>query len=258
MLWNRCTHIFSKQRTGYLLVLCCYLLILQGCAISQPKKVTEDSAVKVQKILNKAMKSFNEGQYRSALENFKKIMDNYPFDPQAIMAELKAADSHYYLSNYVEAKAMYQQFEERHPYNEATPYAMFQAGMCDIHQTDRIDRNVSGAEDAVKSFNRLLRTYPNSPYTKEAEARVKAAKEFLINHELFVAVFYIRTKRYSEATHRLKYIIRVYPEAGIRDKAQDLLTRLEAGDPPKLGINKWLPDFEMPDWHLFKKKTSDK
>ncbi|MDH3349239.1 MAG: outer membrane protein assembly factor BamD [Desulfobulbaceae bacterium] len=257
MLWNRCTHILSQQWTSYLLVLCCSLLLLQGCATSQPKQISEDSAAKVQKILNKAMGNFKEGQYRTALEGFENIIDNYPFDRQAIVAELKAADCHYYLSNYVEAKVMYQQFEERHPYNEATSYAMFQSGMCDIRQTDRIDRNVSGAEDAVKSFNRLLRTYPDSPYTKEAEARVKAAKEFLINHELFVAVFYIRTKRYGEAIHRLKYINRVYPEARIKDKVKSLLTRLEAGDPPKLGINKWLPDFEMPDWHLFHKTTSD-
>lgn len=256
MQWDRWTHFLSRPRGAHLLVLFCSLLLLQGCATSGPDEVAEDPTVKAQELITKAMANFKVGQYRSALEDFEKVMDNYPFEQQAIIAELKAADCHYYLAEYAEAKVLYQQFEDRHPANEATPYTMFQAGMCDILQTDRIDRNVSGAKDAIKSFSRLLRAFPNSPYTREAEARIKAAKEFLTNHEFFVAVFYVRAERYNEAKYRLNYILNAYPDSTIYPKAKDLLARLEADDPPRLGINKWLPDFEMPDWRLFSKKDS--
>ncbi|MDH4317525.1 MAG: outer membrane protein assembly factor BamD [Desulfobulbaceae bacterium] len=245
-----------RPKGAHLLVLCCSLLLLQGCALSDSDDLGGDPAVKAQELVTKAMADFKVGQYRTALEDFEKVMDNYPFEQQAIIAELKAADCHYYLEEYIEAKVLYQKFEERHPTNEATPYTMFQAGMCDIQQTDRIDRNVSGAKDAIKSFSRLLAAFPKSPYTREAEARMKAAKEFLTNHEFFVAVFYVRSERYNEAKYRLKYIVNAYPDSAICSKAKDLLARLEAGEPPRIGINKWLPDFEMPDWRLFSKKDS--
>lgn len=207
------------------------------------------------------MDDFNVGSYHSALEKFEEIMDRFPFSPEAMLAELKAADSHYYQDHFLEAKVLYQQFEERHPTNEAIPYIMFQIGMCDFARTDRIDRDISGAKDAIQSFSRLLRAYPDSPYTHEAKARIRAAREFLVNHEFFVAVFYLRTDRIDESAHRLKYLLAMYPESSITPKATKLLERIEAGNPPRIGLSRWLPDLSMPDWNLFgtdEKETPDK
>jgi outer membrane protein assembly factor BamD len=197
------------------------------------------------------MDDFSVGKYHTARKSFEEVMDRYPFSPQAMLAELKAADCHYYQENYAEAKVLYQQFEERHPTNEAIPYVMFQIGMCDFSRTDRIDRDTSGARDAIQSFSRLLRAYPNSPYTNEAKARIEAAREFLVNHEYYVAVFYLRTDRVDEAAHRLKYLIAMYPDATIIPTAKKLLELIEAGNPPKMGLTSWLPSLGLPDWKLF-------
>ncbi len=197
------------------------------------------------------MDDFNVGKYHTARKKFEEIMDRFPFSPEAMLAELKAADCNYYQGNYPEAKVLYQQFEERHPTNEAIPYVMFQIGMCDFARADRIDRDTSGARDAIQSFSRLLRAYPDSPYTAEARSRIQAAREFLVNHEYFVAVFYVKTKRYGEAIHRLKYLINVYPDSTITPTAKNLLARLQEGKPPKMGLSRWLPDLSMPDWTLF-------
>lgn len=199
----------------------------------------------------KGMEAYKIGKYSEALTAFNEIMDRYPFSPQAILAELKAADCHFYRKEYAEAKTLYKEFEERHPTNEAIPYVMFQTGLCDFFRTDRIDRDISGATKSIQSFSRLLRAHPVSPYTREAKARILAAKDFLVNHEYFVAVFYVRTKKYAQAQHRIQYIIATYPHSTIIPKAKALLARLEAGNPPKWGLNRWLPDFNMPEWTQF-------
>ncbi len=198
-------------------------------------------------LIVEGMDAYNVGDYYNALEAFNKILDQYPFSPQATLAELKAADSHFYKEEYIEAKTLYQEFEERHPTNEAIPYVMFQIGMCDFRRTDRIDRDISGAQEAIQNFSKLLRSFPNSPYTREAKAHIAAAKDFLVNHEYFVAVFYVRTEKYAQAQHRLKYLLNMYPDAAIAPKAKALLERLEAGDPPKWGLRNWWPDLTMPD-----------
>lgn len=194
----------------------------------------------------KGMNEYKVGNYGDALKAFQEVLDRHPFSPQAMLAELKAADCQYYSEKYDEAKELYKAFEERHPTNEAVPYVMFQIGMCDLSRSDRIDRDPGGARDAVQSFSRLLRACPQSPYTKEAEARLKAAKEFIASHEYFVAAFYVRTKKYGQAKHRLKSLAAAYPEASVIPKAKDLLARLEAGDPPRWGLSRWLPG--LPSW----------
>lgn len=196
----------------------------------------------------KAMNDYKVGSYSEALKSFQEIIDRYPFSPQALLAELKAADCLYYSGKYAKAKKLYKTFEEQHPANEAIPYVMFQIGLCDFVRADRIDRDPSGAKEAIQSFARLLRLHPKSPYTREAKARLQAAKEFLVNHEYFVAVFYVRTKKYDQAEHRLKHLIAMYPKAKVLPKAEKLLAKLQADQPPEWGLEKWLPDLTMPDW----------
>ena len=252
----KCTSSPAGTRRPLLptLLVCAFLLpALTGCATLNKWFGFDDEST-IQKsadtLAMEGMDDFSVGKYHTARKSFEEIMDRYPFSPQAMLAELKAADSHYYQGNYQEAKVLYQQFEERHPTNEAIPYVMFQIGMCDYARTDR---DTSGARDAIQSFSRLLRAYPNSPYTSEAKARIEAAREFLVNHEYFVAVFYVRTDREQEAAHRLKYLIATYPDAAITPTAKNLLARIEAGNPPKMGLSSWLPELSMPDWNLFGK-----
>lgn len=194
-------------------------------------------------LIVQGMDAYNLGNYGEAIKAFKTILDEHPFSAQAMLAELKAADAHYYNKQYTEAKVLYKAFEERHPTNEAVPYVMFQIGMCDFSRTDRIDRDTSGPQDAIKSFTRLLRTYPQSPYAKEAKVRIKDAKEFLVSHEYLVAVFYVRTEHYEEAKHRLKYLLAMYPDSNMAPQAKNLLEQLQAGNPPTLGMKNWLPEF---------------
>ena len=194
-------------------------------------------------LIVQGMDAYDVGDYSTAIKSFNAILDEHPFSAQAMLAELKAADAHYYNKQYPEAKTLYKAFEERHPTNEAMPYVLFQIGMCDFMRSDRIDRDSSGVQDAIKSFNRLIQAYPQSPYSKEGKLRIQEGKEFIANHEYFVADFYVRMEKYSEAQHRLKYILAMYPESSVAPQAKALLDTLESGNPPVTGIRKWLPDF---------------
>ncbi|MDU9049724.1 MAG: outer membrane protein assembly factor BamD [Candidatus Electrothrix sp. Rat3] len=254
---NGGTAVLIRTIVYLLLVTTC--LSLTGCATTEGMFSSwsffglgdkEEKFEPADKLIVQGMESYKIGRYNTAMKDFQEVKDRYPFSPEALLAELKLADCEYYNDNYEEAKELYKEFEERHPANEAIPYVMFQIAMCDYSRTDQIDRDSTGAQDAIKSFSRLLRTYPDSPYTREAKARIRAAREFIVNHEYYVAIFYVRTKKYEQAKHRLKYILTMYPDASIIPKAKALQERLAAGDPPKWGLDKWLPELTMPDWNL--------
>lgn len=229
---------------------------LGGCAqitslFDRNDEDEKDVRLSAQTLAGNGMDEFSNGNYYKARKKFDEILDYYPFSPEAMLAKLKAADSNYYLENYQEALILYHEFEERHPTNEAMPYVMYQIAMSHYQQIDRIDRDTSGAENAIREFSKLLRAFPHSPYTNEANARIRAANEFMVNHEYFVVEFYLRTEKYEEAQARLQYLISTYPDATITPKAKKLLKRLEAGDPPRFNLSSWFKDTVLPDWTLF-------
>ena len=245
-------NIYSRPGIqSFLLILMLSISIgLSGCATFSGMldsfsfgEEDEPKSLPPETLIVQGMEAYNTGNYSEAIKQFKVILDEHPFSAQAMLAELKSADAHYYNKQYAEAKVLYKSFEERHPTNEAIPYVLFQIGMCDYSRTDRLDRDVSGPQEAIKSFTRLINAYPQSPYAKEARAKIQDAKEFLVNHEYMVAEFYVRTARYDEAKHRLKYMLARYPDSNLAPQAKALLDHLEAGNKPTWGMNRWLPEF---------------
>lgn len=229
-------------------------VLVNGCAkIKETFRIEEKAEVQVpaEQLVIKGMEEFNVGKYFLAIEYFNEILDRYPFSPQAPLAELKAADSNYYMERYEEALALYNEFEERHPTNEAIAYVMYQKGMCSYNRIDRVDRDISGAIESIQAFEELLRAFPDSPYTEEARARIKAANEFLVNHEFNVVEFYLRTEKFSQAETRLNYILAMYPDSAVAPRAQEILDLIEAGTPPKYGISDWFKNLSLPDWMNF-------
>lgn len=210
-----------------------------------------DTSKTVQELAVKGMDEYKTGTYHMALDYFNKILDKYPFSPQAMLAELKAADSNFFMEKYEEALVLYEGFEERHPTNEAIPYIMFQKGMCYYNVIDDIDRDITPAKQAIKHFKLLLKAFPESPYSAEAKAKIMAAENFLANHDFLVVKFYLRTDKRKQAMARLKYILATHPTALVAPNAKKLLTQLEAGNYKDSTFSSWFKDLSLPDWMLF-------
>jgi len=202
-------------------------------------------------ITSQALAKFNHGQYASALKKFKEIENRFPFSRYSMLAELKSADCNYYLKKYEKAIELYQKFLKEHPTNEAAPYVMFQIAMSYYQQIGTVDRDPGSASNAEAAFNKLLRVYPDSAYSQEAKARTKAARNFLANHEMYVASFYLKTKKHSQSIHRLEYLLDYYPETQIVPEAEELLAILQAGQVPKGSWRDWIPQIGLPDWTIF-------
>jgi outer membrane protein assembly factor BamD len=205
------------------------------------------SADTAEGLASKGLDYYSRGKYDKAKQSFETLLNQYPFSEYSLLAELKTADSNYYLKNYEEALLQYKDFEEHHPTNEAIPYVLFQMSMCYYNQIDTIDRDITPANNAIYAFSRLLRSFPNSPYTGEAQDRIRAAQNFLANHEYYVASFYERTYAYEEAKARLQYLLRQYPDTNIAPQAEILLYALRNNNPPGRTLFGWLPK-SLPDW----------
>jgi outer membrane protein assembly factor BamD len=209
---------FVRLAAGLLLV-----FFLGACGTAEIP-VPEDPAA----ITAAAMEDFNRGRYSTALETFKQVRDQFPFSKYSLLAELKSADCQYFLREYVEALVLYEEFESKHPTNEAMPYVLFQMGRCHFQGIDTIDRDPGAAHDAIAVFTRLVRTYPRSSYVVEAKTRIHEARELLAGHELYVGKFYMRVKTWEAAVGRLENLLAQYPDSAAAGKVQPLLEEARA------------------------------
>jgi len=246
--------LFFKNKQCYIILLALLLtLSLAGCGKEKffsSLGFRASSPDTAEGLALKGLDYYSHGKYEKAKRSFETLLNQYPFSEYSLLAELKTADSNYYLKNFEEAFLQYKDFEERHPTNEAIPYVMYQMAMCYYNQIDTIDRDTSTAVNAIYSFSRMLRTFPNSPYTEEARARIIAARNFMANHEYYVASFYERTYAYEEAKARLEYLLRQYPDTNIAPQAEMLLYDLRHDNPPGRSLLGWLPK-SLPDWEDF-------
>ncbi|MEW6218441.1 MAG: outer membrane protein assembly factor BamD [Thermodesulfobacteriota bacterium] len=226
------------------------LVALSGCATADRwwAEIWEDgerATPSAEAMADEGMEFFSQGSYYEAAKVFEDLKSSYPFHPLAMMAELKAADSHFYQEHYEEARSLYREFEERHPANEAMPYVLFQIAFSHAKQIGTIDRDTGAAAQAVQAFGRLLKTYPDSPYSAEAREGLAAARDHLASHEMYVVGFYVRTGSHTQAEARLESLLANYPDSTVAPLARDLLADLKAGNPPSRSWRSWLPGFSF-------------
>jgi len=194
-----------------------------GCTWFQPKE--EKTA---QELAQEGMEAFRVEDYSRSVEAFEKLRDWYPFSQYAILAELKLGDAHYHLREYDEAIVAYESFESLHPKNEAVPYVLYQIGRCYFDRLQVIDRDQTVAREAIQSFERLIRSYPNTSEAKRAEQHIRLCKKNLAEHEFYVGRFYYRTEHYRAALERFKTVIRAYPDLGVHYKALQYIALCQA------------------------------
>lgn len=172
-----------------------------------------------------AMDHFVKGHYTLAEETFQKIRDRYPFSPYVTLAELRLADCKFYTGNYQEAIALYEEFEKLHPTNDAIEYVIFQEGTCYYKLMKGPDRDQTFTHKLIEVYERLLKRYPDSPYSYEARRRIAEARNRLARHELTVARWYIRTGQISQAVNRLEIAMNNYSDTPAGIKAARILEK---------------------------------
>ncbi len=198
------------------------LFVFYGCAWFKSKE--EKTALE---LVSDGMDQFNNEDYQDSIQSFEKLRDWYPFSKYVILAELKIADAYYHIKNYEEAVAAYEAFENLHPRNEAIPYVIFQIGLCYFEQIDTIDRDQTPAKNALDTFSRLKKQFPDDGYAHRANEHIKQCIKSLVGNEFYVGLFYFKNKHYKAALSRFKSVLSNFPDVGIHQQALQYVTLCE-------------------------------
>jgi outer membrane protein assembly factor BamD len=217
-------------------------LLLPACATSDDGKPITFSLTAKQNY-EKGLAELKDENYPEALRYFAYVKQKFPFSKYAALAELAAADTEFERGSYQEAIDAYKSFLRLHPKHEKVEegYVSFRiAEACVKEMPDdwflippSYEKDQSTVLEALREINSLIDRFPNSTYLKKAREYRRTVLRRLIDHEVFVARFYLDRGHPKGAILRIKEALRRYPDSG-RD-AELLLTlgetQLEMGQP---------------------------
>jgi outer membrane protein assembly factor BamD len=194
------------------LVVLSLVALISGCGLGRRlfNKNKPDTAPDA--MAKEGIEQLKKKDYIDAAETFTKIKDRYPYSEQAVLAQLKLADTLYYNRKFDEAQTAYKEFEKLHPSNKAIPYVIYQQALCFFRQRPTIDRDQTPTEKALEEFRRLQKKFPQSEYAAKAEKYKQRCLNDLAEHEFYVAVFYFRTKHFASSLDRFQALSQEYPD----------------------------------------------
>jgi outer membrane protein assembly factor BamD len=216
-----------------------------GCASSDEATKPITYSLTAKQNYEKGLAELKDENYPEALKYFQFVKQKFPFSKFAVLAELAMADTQFARGNYTEAIDSYKSFARLHPTHEKVEdgYVAFKVG--DSYFKDMPDdiwllppsyeKDQSAVTDALRELSDFERKFPDSRYRKQSGGLRRQVLERLVDHEVYVARFYLRGEHPKAAAMRLEGALRRYPGSG---REPDLLcalgeTYLHMGEPAR-------------------------
>ena len=180
-------------------------LLLAACA-SNP--AAEKNAAEKDYELAKHM--LEKGEYGKAAEFLEHFGADHPYSSYTIQAELLRIFAAYKDKEYILSETLSEEFIRRHPRHPNVDYAKYMLAMSHYREAPPAEKDPSQTLAAIKSFKRLLREHPGSPYAKDGKRRLQKLYNTLARHELNVGKFYFDHDRYVAAANRFQVVLEKY------------------------------------------------
>lgn len=201
----------SALRLIYILLLFSFLL---SCASEEKKGDTAEAAFKIAKEYE------DDERYKIAIQRYSDVKNKFPYSSFATEAELAIADVHFKNEDYPEAQISYQNFKELHPKHPKIDYVVYKTGLSYFLQLpETIDRDITLANDAIYSFDELIKRFPTSQYLVEAKEYRRKSYVMLNEKELYIADFYFKQKYYDSALLRYISAYKKFPDFGLQPRS---------------------------------------
>ncbi|MBP9707647.1 MAG: outer membrane protein assembly factor BamD [Oligoflexales bacterium] len=186
-----------------------------------------------------AKEYFDDGNYEIGIQKLREFKARFPYSQYTAEAELLIADSHYNLSQFIEAASAYEQFAKLHPKHKKVDYALYRQGQSYWSEApEEVDREQVFTESAIDAWKQLLERFPESTYAKEVGQLVATGTRRIADSYNFVAKFYCKMEIWHACAYRNTKIVNDYSQfkdlalkASLEAaKALDLLANEKAKD----------------------------
>ena len=189
------------------------LLFLFSCSTNENKIVTIQDNDK--KLFEKGIQLVEEKKFKESIDQFTKINDEFPYSEYSGHSQIYRAYINFELNKTDETILILNDYISMNPDNIFTGYAKYLIAMCYYVKISDPNRDSKFTKIAIEKFNKIIKTYPNSKYAKDAKLKLEYLRNYLAVKEFEVGMYYLKNNAPSAAINRFSTIIKDYQGSSI-------------------------------------------
>ncbi len=195
----------------YFLIL--LLLLFSACSKDKVKEsVINEKSLELQVLeaYKNGMESLEQGDVLFAAKKFNEAEILFPQSIWAPKSALMAAYAYYSQDYYEDAIAELQRFVKVYPKYKHLDYAYYLLGISYYEQIVDETKDLKSIVDAKNTFKILIKNFPNTEYSLDAEFKLDLIDDILASKEMYIGRYYFERKKWIPAINRFKTVIDDY------------------------------------------------
>jgi outer membrane protein assembly factor BamD len=190
-------------------------VILYGCSSSGSKIETDDPEI----AFGLAKKTFDNGDYMDAIDDFSFIKVKFPGASIADKVEFYLAESYYFRKEYLLAAYEFETLQKNFPLSTFIPDSKFMLGLCYYQLSPKFSLDQEFTRYAITELSAFIDQYPDNKNVGEAEKKLEDLKNKLAYKDFFVGENYIKTSNYRAAAIYFQHVYDTYIDSEWADDA---------------------------------------
>ena len=158
------------------------------------------------------LKAFKKNDFFYAQKKFEEAELNFEKPEFAAKSALMSGFSFYAINFYDEAVLALKRYIEKYPSDKNIIYAHYLECIIYFEQISDEKKDLGPLIEANNKIDFFLIKYPNTEYAFDLKFKKDLIQNQLAAKELYIAKYYIKTKKWAPAIKRLQKIIKDYDE----------------------------------------------
>jgi outer membrane protein assembly factor BamD len=198
-----------------------FLIIFLFVSCSKKELVTNTPPEKNKsfEIYKEAVDAMNSGDYFFASKKFSEAESILPKIEFSAKASLMSSYCLYLINFYPEASANLERFINQYPADKNIAYAHYLIAITMYEQILDEKKDIKPLIKSRKKIKFFLENFPETEYAIDLEFKLDLVTNQLAAKEMYIAKYYITTKKWIPAINRLKVIVNEYEETVFIEEA---------------------------------------
>ncbi len=193
------------RRAGALLLLAA--LAVAGCSSSNKEALKALNPDPPGVMYSEADALLANGRNEAAAKKFEDIDRHHPYAQEARRSMVLAAYAYYKAGKFPEAVAAAQRYTVMHPGTKDAALAHHVIASSHFDEIKDPSRDQTATRKAIAELKTLTTRYPESPYARQAENRIRIGEDALAAAEMNVGRYYLQRANYVAAINRFKTVV---------------------------------------------------
>ena len=195
------------------------IFLLFSCSKKEPEINIPSSQDKSFEIYKEAVDAMNKGDYFFAAKKFSEAETILPTIEFSARASLMSSYCLYLINFYPEARANLERFINQYTADKNVAYAHYLISIVMYEQILDEKKDIKPLLESKKKILFFLENFPDTEYALDLMFKIDLINNQLAAKEMYVAKYYIATKKWIPAINRLKVIVEDFSETVFIEEA---------------------------------------